>query len=68
MTTATTSERCFFTGCSKPATHSARKLWGDGEVICTCEQHTPGRGKEEYPKPMGREGIRPFYHVLRIES
>ncbi len=37
--------KCGFSGCKKPAKWEARKLWGKGSTLCTCDAHKPDASK-----------------------
>lgn len=52
---------CEFAGCKEPARWDARKLWGKGGSIRTCNEHKPG-GK----RPESMKHLPSFYDVRPI--
>ena len=51
--------KCEFCGCKQPAKWVARKLWGKGGEIRTCDAHKPGSAR----RPEGLKHLPNFYDV-----
>ena len=56
------SKKCVCAGCKKPVAWEARKLWGKGGVIYTCDEHRPGG----LPRPESLKNLPSFYEVMPI--
>lgn len=50
--------KCAFRGCKKPARWQARKLWGKGGTLCTCDAHKPCANR-----PASMQHLPSFYEV-----
>jgi hypothetical protein len=53
-------QKCEFGGCGKPAAWVARKLWGKGGQLVTCDEHKPDASKR-------KESLRhlPFFYEVK---
>jgi hypothetical protein len=56
--------KCEFGGCKNRAVWSARKLWGKGGTLRTCDDHKPGSRE----RPASMQHLPSFYDITPIEG